>query len=354
MSLSSSRSFRSFVFTSFALGTAIAIASSGAVRAEHVGPDTSKVYKCTTGTACITGDSTGGTGNTWGVYGFGMNADGVHGITDSASNSGVAGFANSSSGGNGVYGSSVAGPGGNFSTSSTAGQSGVAGFSESSTGSGNGIYGRSNNGDGVYGVTTSSSSTAYGIIGIASSGTDAIGVEAQATDQTNPALQALSQGSGTYIADFANQTSGVGRACVIDPDADLTCAGNIEGNELKIRQKDNGGRQLLAYTSESATPTIEDLGASRLTGGVANVALPSDFSSVMSHQNAYYVFLTPMGDTRGLYVAMQTPAGFQVRENERGHSNVEFQYRIVGVPSGEQNVRLPAAAPIPTFHHGLR
>jgi hypothetical protein len=354
MSLSSGRYLRSFIFSGFALVTAIAIATSGAVRAEHYGPDASKTFKCTGGTACVTGDSTG-SGNTWGVYGFGLNADGVHGITDSASNSGVAGFANGSGGGNGVYGSSTAGPGGYFQTSSTAGQSGIAGFSQSSTGSGNGVYGRSNNGVGVYGVTTSSSSSATGVLGIASSGTNAFGVEAQASNQTNPALFALAQGSGTYIATFTNQTSGHGVSCIIDPGANLTCAGTIQGGgDVKVRQKNNGGQAVLAYTSESATPTIEDLGAARLREGSANVELPSDFSSVMSHSDAYYVFLTPMGDTRGLYVAMQTPVGFQVRESEHGRANVAFEYRIVAVPNGERNVRLPAAPPIPTFHHSQR
>ncbi len=346
MSLSSIGFIRSRLRTTATIGAAIAIATVGVVRAERLMPDVSKIFACSTGKACVTGKSTGT--STWGVYGTSTNADGVHGITDSPLNSGVAGFANSSSGGHGIYGYSVAGDGVHGQTYTTSGDSGVAGLSGGTSGSGYGVYGNSSNGPGVFG--TSGVTGSAGVIGQAGSDSEAYGVEATSTGPQGPALFAFAQGSGTYIATFTNQTSGKGVSCIIDPHADLSCAGSITGgDDIKVERRSGTGQPVLAYASESATPTIEDLGVGQMHEGVAYVELPSDFSSVMSHRDAYYVFLTPMGESRGLYVSMQTAAGFQVRENERGRSNVEFQFRIVAVPNGERNVRLPAAPRTPVF-----
>jgi hypothetical protein len=346
------------------IGAAIAIATVGVVRAERLMPDLSEIFACKTGTACVTGKSTGT--DTWGVYGTSKNADGVHGITDSGANSGVAGFANGTTGaGHGVYGQSSVGDGVHGQTYTTTGNSGVAGLSSGTKGSGYGVYGNSTNGDGVFGTTSvsyaagnlvggvvgsSNSNNVPGVFGQAGKGSNAYGVEAMASGQDSPALYALSEGADTYIAQFWNMTSGEGVSCTINAQADLHCDGTItSGLDVRIRQRSGAGRAVVAYASESATPTIEDLGVAQLRDGVARVELPGDFSSVMSHQDAYYVFLTPMGESRGLYVSMQTAAGFEVRENERGHSNVEFQFRIVGVPNGERNVRLPAAPRTPAF-----
>ena len=59
------------------------------------------------------------------------------------------------------------------------------------------------------------------------------------------------------------------------------------------------------------------------------------------------VFITPAGDSRGLYVANRTLAGFWVRENQGGRSTLFFDYRIVAHPLHAPNTRLPAVAPMP-------
>jgi hypothetical protein len=76
--------------------------------------------------------------------------------------------------------------------------------------------------------------------------------------------------------------------------------------------------------------------------GVANVTIDPAFASVMDHK-WYYVFLTPLGDTRGLYVSEKTATAFQVRESEGGRSRLEFDYRIVAHPLDAKNDRLPLA-----------
>jgi hypothetical protein len=284
-----------------AVGFAVAVFSFGIVRAELVRLDSKVRYSCSSGTACVEGSSTGR--GTWGLYGAGTKDDGVRGVTST------------SSGGNGVSGLATG-------TSTTA----------------NGVYGEAKNGNGVYGASAAG-------VGVEGVGSSTVGVEGVTHLASGTALSAYADNDFAYLLyayDAVSNTS-----CAIDGFADLSCTGTISGAApMQVQHTNSRNRHVLAYAAESATPTIEDLGAARLRDGTANVEIPPDFASAIDRNNAYYVFLTPMGDTRGLYVNLQSPAGFQVRENMHGRSNVEFEYRIVAMPIGAKNERLPAAPPV--------
>jgi hypothetical protein len=298
-----------------AVGTVVAISSVTIVRAEHVNPDRSRTYHCSSGTACVEGDSAGS--STWGVYGTSADADGVHGVSNT-----------------------------------TNGNSGTSGISTATSGSGHGVYGRSSNGQGVYGTSSSNNGVEGHSTGSGSSGVAGIqrgtssgsgdGVFSESADTTNlyEALEAKADSSNTYIFEgFNASTNGL---CTIDYNATLACTGGAVLKNVRTRHTNASGEHVLAYAAESATATIEDVGTARMVGGVANVAIDSAFASVMDRR-WYYVFLTPLGDTRGLYVSQKTASGFQVRESEGGRSRLEFDYRIVAHPLDAKNDRLPPA-----------
>src|SRR5581483_6089277 len=138
------------------IGIAVAISSLGIGRAEHVMPNT-KVYNCSTGTACLTGNSTGS--KTFGVYAEGTSYDALHAVT-----------------------------------STTSGNSAISGISTGSSGNGNGVYGRSSNGDGVHG----SSSTADGVYGFTSAvqGRSLAGVFGEATGNIGSGVYGRATSSG--------------------------------------------------------------------------------------------------------------------------------------------------------------
>jgi hypothetical protein len=316
---SSPRPNRGAVAATLAACMALAIFTFNAVRAENVRPDNSKTFTCNSGMACAEGNSTGAT--TWGIYGMSATADGVHGVTNT-----------------------------------TNGNSGTSGISNGTTGSGHGVYGRSSNGQGVYGTSSadngveghSTGSGSSGVAGIqrgASTGSGD-GVYAESADTTNlyEALEAKADNANTYIFEgFNAATDGL---CTIDYNAALACTGGAVVKNVRTRHRNNNGRQVLAYASESASATIEDVGTGRMVAGVANVALNRDFASTIDSNSPYHVFLTPMGDTRGLYVSAKTPAGFQVRESQGGHSTLAFDYRIIARPLDAENDRL-SLAPAP-------
>ena len=164
------------------------------------------------------------------------------------------------------------------------------------------------------------------------------GVQVESNSYDAPVLAATSHNAYTNL--FQAHNAKTGGICLIDMNANLTCSGNITGASTIIRHRNSSGQQVRAYAAESATATIEDVGTARMVGGVANVRIDPAFASVIDHK-WYYVFVTPLGDTRGLYVSVKTPAAFQVREIERGRSTLEFDYRIVAYPLDANGDRLP-------------
>jgi hypothetical protein len=298
------------------IGVAVAFSSFSAVRAERASPDKSKTYSCNTGAACVEGNSTGTT--TWGVYGISSTADGVHGVT-----------------------------------AATNGNSGASGISTGTSGSAHGVYGRSSNGQGVYGMSSSGNgieghSTGSGGSGVAgvqagTSSGSGDGLYGESADTTNlyEAIEAKADSANTYIFEgFNAKTNGL---CTIDYNATLACTGGAVVKSVQTRHVNAAGQRVLAYAAESASATIDDIGTARMVGGIANVPLHADFARIVDGKSPYYVFLTPLGDTRGLYVSVKTAAGFQVRETGGGRSSLSFDYRIVAHPLDAKNDRLEIA-----------
>ncbi|HEV3089810.1 MAG TPA: hypothetical protein VGX91_00040 [Candidatus Cybelea sp.] len=356
-----------------AIGTLIATASLGVVRAAHVSPLTGHVYGCSSGKVCLEGDSSGSPN---GVEGISADTNGVLGVTNSSiGSSGVAGIANNTSGYSyGVYGSSANGEGiyggstaahGVYGTSSARGAAGVYGVNTAAC-CGWGVYGKATNGPGVYGVNNATGSRVNpGVYGTSSQGS---GVEGQGPtnntgvlgiSETGPGIAGVS-GSGTAVTASAGLGGNLfvgegqeGGECVMDAMGNLTCTGTIQGGKAaRTRHRTSSGRHVLAYASESATATIEDVGTARMAGGVANVQIDPGFASVMDRK-WYYVFLTPLGDTRGLYVSLKTAGAFEVRETEHGRSSLDFDYRIVAHPLDAKDDRLPDAPPL-RLHGAVR
>ena len=304
------------------VGLAVAASSLTVVRAERARiTHDNQVYTCSSQPSCVEGDASGK--NVFGVWG-------------------------KSSAGTGVQGNSTA----------TNKNSGVAGVNAATSGTGYGVYGRSTNGPGVYGTSSVHNGieghasypgvagvAGYGSIGLYGSATEGAGMYAESTAYQGYAIQASADSAHTNI--LAGENNNNGNGCIIDADANLTCSGTIQGGaDVAMRHRTSEGRHVLAYASQSAGETIEDVGTARMSDGVANVRIDPAFVSVIDHR-WYYIFLSPMGDTRGLYVSMKTTSGFQVRENEHGRSNVEFDYRIVAHPFDAKYERLPDSPVMP-------
>jgi len=105
-------------------------------------------------------------------------------------------------------------------------------------------------------------------------------------------------------------------------------------------KKTSSGAKLKTYLASQSLPTMEDFGEGQLVNGQAAVPLEHQFASTIDTSRSYLVFITPEGDSNGLFVASKSANGFVVRESKGGHSTLAFQYRIVAHPYGDASTRL--------------
>jgi hypothetical protein len=113
-------------------------------------------------------------------------------------------------------------------------------------------------------------------------------------------------------------------------DGPVTINGDLVVNGSKsvaVPFPDGSHRRL--YCMESPECWFEDFGDAKLVKGKAQVKLPRDFAAVIK-TDSYHVFLTPYGNSNGLYVSKRTRQGFVVEEQGKGKSNLDFSFRIVG------------------------
>jgi hypothetical protein len=130
-----------------------------------------------------------------------------------------------------------------------------------------------------------------------------------------------------------------------DGDGDIYYKGSL--NSFVITRHH---QQVVAYAPRTTTQTIEDVGSGRLVNGQATVALDRTFADSIDLQAPYHVFLTPNGDTRGLYVANKTPTSFVVRETQGGRGTLLFDYRVVAAALGHASDRMGETAVPPAPH----
>jgi len=277
---------------------------------------------------------TSGDGALGGVEGIGTSGDGVNG--QSSMGYGVTGSSDSSYGvyavsntGNGIYGSGADGVDG-------AGTfAGVSGSTSSNGGTGVlGDSGIASGGYGVWGVTNSADGE--GVVGVApSSCVCSAGVTAGVYGQGYVGVVGQSIISSNYPFDAVN-----------DVGADvffIDNAGNYHAHGSLIAfAKTRSGNVAQAYGATTTARTVEDTGNGTILNGAGAVRLDPAFADMMDGAG-YEVFITPEGDSRGLYVTSKTATSFVVRESQGGRSSIAFSYRVVAKLYGHSSERASVA-----------
>ena len=186
---------------------------------------------------------------------------------------------------------------------------------------------------GVWGDTSSNAGGAAGLVGTADDGF-ALVVENNSTTHLTANIQNDTTTPSTAI--LTVNAPGTGQFCNINTNGVLFCSG---GHSVAV-PVDNGRRQVAVHAVESPQNWFEDFGSGRLERGVGTIALEPTFAQTVNTGSGYHVFLTPKGECRGLYVSNESGSGFEVHELGGGRSNVAFDYRVVALRRGYENVRL--------------
>jgi hypothetical protein len=211
------------------------------------------------------------------------------------------------------------------------------------SGSNFGLYGTSN-GKGIYGITAAGQAVyAQSVTGRAFEG------------HTNSGLGLyVTNGSGNG-GDVAGSYIGiVGRSNTF-PLVATDAAGNnlfwIDGNGnlnytgSLVKHSGVFGSAAATSAVQSATLPVEETGTARLTFGQANVYLSPSVARSVNVNRGYQVFITPGGETRGLYVANKYSGGFTVREMYGGRSNITFDYHVYAASSAPTAATATNSAP---------
>jgi hypothetical protein len=287
--------------------------------------------------------------------GFILGTDGMLVSANGSSDIAVVGYATATTGeAQGVYGQTFA-PNG----------LGVEGWSVSTTGINYGVVGgvQSPDGYGVYGGgpwigtygVASGPSKMGGGLGFGS------GLWGDTEGKSGDFTAVLGTADGNYAGLFYNDSSpfatlfainweasnsngivfgaggdGFGGQCIIGVTGDLGCNGKIGA----VQNVDGGMRKVALYSMQSPENWFEDVGSGQLSDGSAHIALDPTFAQTVNTGIEYHVFLTPKGDSEGLYVSNETPQGFEVHEQRSGRSSIAFDYRIMAKRVGYENVRL--------------
>jgi len=277
------------------------------------------------------------------VFNSGLRGNGFAGVLgqDLSTDSGVgnAGVAGTSIGGYGVEGTT------------TGDGSGVAGFSTT----GVGVYGSSSGNTGLLGTSSTigaegTSPTGIGLVADTSAAPDSTGVNGPAalqvsTDNGSPAIKVAGTKGDVFSLDAAGNVIVSGNLTV---DGTVTEGGSGTctscPSPLARPQRTSSNVAVGTYAPEQTVRSIEDVGEGRLVNGAALVRLDPAFAAATDPSAPYLVFITPQGESNGLYVTGKTRGGFAVRENAGGRSTLAFDYRIVATPFGSTAARLPVLA----------
>jgi hypothetical protein len=265
-----------------------------------------------------------------GVQGHSQDDDGTVGVSDANGKSGVFGFNSKREGlAFGVFGRCDSAQGSGISGRNDSTGDAVSGFSSKGVGvSGSGKVGvRGESAEAIVagrvGVLGTCKGLGVGVHGI-SKGLAGVGVRAESTDGG--------------IALFAEDKGNAGLAGFFR--GDVRVAGNfiVFGSKSAAVPHPDGSHRLL-YCVESPESWFEDFGEGRLVDGKAEVRLDPDFAAVIK-SNKYHVFVTPYGNSNGLYVTHRNSNGFRVQEQNGGRSRLTFSYRVVAKRKGIKAERL--------------
>lgn len=189
------------------------------------------------------------------------------------------------------------------------------------------------------------------LMGIASASNGLNGLYAAAADNSGAWIENATSGYYTLYVESDASGGGYPLAAVntsngtefyLDPEADGIFSGYVEASNYYTDVATRGGPHVGAFASTATRATLEDTGTSRLHDGEAAVRFAPAFARAIDASRGYQVFLTPGGDTRGLYVSAKYEGGFIVRETEHGRSSIAFDYRVVARPFGASDAMLPA------------
>ncbi len=108
----------------------------------------------------------------------------------------------------------------------------------------------------------------------------------------------------------------------------------LNGNETNERTA--------SYASTSLSVDVNAKGTASLKNGEAEVKFDDKYVTLISAEKPIIVTVTPMGETKGVYIVSVSKEGFKIKENGGGTSNVSFSWMAIAEKAGYENPQISA------------
>lgn len=108
----------------------------------------------------------------------------------------------------------------------------------------------------------------------------------------------------------------------------------LNGNETNERTA--------SYAATSLSVDINAKGTANLRNGEAEVKFDAKYAALISSEKPIIVAVTPMGETKGVYIVSVSKDGFKIKENGNGTSNTSFSWMAIAEKAGYENPQISA------------
>jgi hypothetical protein len=111
--------------------------------------------------------------------------------------------------------------------------------------------------------------------------------------------------------------------------------GTVYSNNITVQVNKSNAKNVPTFASTSTSVDIQTRGHLNLVNGHARVEFNDNFMGIVSEDvSTLNITLTPVGNSNGLYIANISKTGFDVYENNKGVSNVAFNWLAIGIKKG--------------------
>ncbi|HQD34066.1 MAG TPA: hypothetical protein PKU81_01055 [Bacteroidales bacterium] len=160
---------------------------------------------------------------------------------------------------------------------------------------------------------------------------------------TRPSTQVTGIGAGGWGGVLGSFTRGAVMGSIFTaPDFATYNLGNEYTSGLQANIHTLDEKRIATYSITSQDVKIYADGIGKLINGTCKIQFSDDFINLISDESMPIVTVTPLGPSKGLYIAKISSDGFVVVENDGGKSNIDFTWIAIGVQKGyEQAPTLP-------------
>ena len=121
-----------------------------------------------------------------------------------------------------------------------------------------------------------------------------------------------------------------------------TDGSSISNKGYAVVNTTKDGNKTVTYAATSTTVDVSTKGTGKLVNGTAKITFDTNYSQITAKDKPVIVTVTPMGETKGVYIAEVTNDGFIVKENGNGTSNASFYWIAIGEKNNASELNVPS------------